>query len=241
VVSTLEAIKWKTSFISKFAFHIQLAPLRNGHLYTALRLLRRHKVLDALTRENQRSFKAMLRRLILATDMEKHTQMVTDFVAMATATITAAADDAESGDDDDDEGGGGTGAAALSSADTAAGVPVRDWVDPGLALCYVLHCADISNPARPFPAAKKWGEKISEEFYKQGDKERALGMRVLAFCNRTLAGAGAVAQNQGNFIDFVCQPTFEALSVVVPVAADLMLYHLKLNREEYRKQAADVD
>lgn len=217
-----EALRWNEVSVNE-----------NGHLHIALGLLRRYKVLDSLTPDDVKSFKTMLRRLILGTDMEKHTQMVTDFVAMATATMAAANGDTESCDDEVDNGS--TPADSLSAA-TLAGVPVRDWEDPILALCYVLHCADISNPARPFPVAKKWGEKITEEFYKQGDKERALGMRVLAFCDRTVAsGPAVVAQNQGNFIDFVCKPTFEALSTVLPVAADLMLYHLGKNRDEYRK------
>ena len=38
--------------------------------------------------------------------------------------------------------------------------------------------------------ADKWGAMIAEEFFKQGDRERALGMRVLDFCDRTKAGPG---------------------------------------------------
>ena len=219
-----EALRWNEVSVNE-----------NGHLHIALEVLRRYKVLDSLAPDDVKSFKTMLRRFILGTDMEKHTQLVTEFVAMATATMGAAKGDAESCDDEVDNSSTPAGS---SSAATMAGlaVAVRDWEDPILALGYVLHCADISNPARPFPVAKKWGDKIAEEFYKQGDKERALGLRVLAFCDRTVAsGPAAVAQNQSSFIDFVCKPTIEALSTVLPVAADLMLYHLDKNREEYIK------
>ena len=42
------------------------------------------------------------------------------------------------------------------------------------------------------------GENIAEEFFKQGDRERALGMRVLDFCDRTKKasrGRGASVQH----------------------------------------------
>jgi|AntAceMinimDraft_1070359.scaffolds.fasta_scaffold31940_1 cAMP-specific phosphodiesterase 4 len=248
----------------------------NGHLYTVLGLLQRHKVLESFTPADKQSFKAMLRRLVLHTDMEKHSQLITDFVAMATETIaataTAAAEgasdtevdhgDASSKGNGDAEvesaggvapllGHGGVARKAKSvtmmglirgpSAENLGAPPVRDWVDPGLALCYVLHCADISNPARPFALAHRWGEKITEEFYKQGDKERELGIRVLAFYDRRLAKPGTVAANQGNFIDFVCTPTFEALTTMLPAAAGLMLYHLRLNREKYKAIADQAE
>lgn len=82
--------------------------------------------------------------------------------------------------------------------------------------------------------AKTWGEMIAEEFYKQGDKERQLGMKPLAFCDRSLAGPTTAAQNQMNFIDFVCKPTVEALATVLPEVADNMLHHLVVNRAKYK-------
>jgi hypothetical protein len=46
------------------------------------------------------------------------------------------------------------------------------------------------NLYRYTEVADKWGAMIAEEFFKQGDRERALGMRVLDFCDRTKAGPG---------------------------------------------------
>ena len=63
---------------------------------------------------------------------------------------------------------------------------VKSWQDPTLVLCYALHCADVSNPARPFVVAREWGRRVCEEFYTQGDVERELGLSVEAFCDRSL-------------------------------------------------------
>ncbi len=37
----------------------------------------------------------------------------------------------------------------------------------------VVHAADISNPARPLPLCRRWGQKVHEEFFAQGE-----GMRM---------------------------------------------------------------
>ena len=46
-------------------------------------------------------------------------------------------------------------------------------------------------------------------------------------------GPATVAKNQANFIDFVCKPTLEALTTVLPSAAECMLYHMEKNRGKY--------
>ena len=168
----------------------------NGHLHTALRLLRLHEVFGeksekkredegagvggggegeggggggCFSQEEKMSFFALVRRLILSTDMEKHTQLVADFANMAASEMarTDEKDNTESdGDGDDDGDGDGDGSVDHDhdeedeeDADGSATPKIRvvsEWSDPGLVLCYVLHCADISNPARPFAVANKW-------------------------------------------------------------------------------------
>ena len=41
-----------------------------------------------------------------------------------------------------------------------------------------LKCADISNPCRAWEVSKKWSELVCDEFFKQGDYERKLGLPV---------------------------------------------------------------
>ena len=40
-------------------------------------------------------------------------------------------------------------------------------------LKYLVHGVDISNPIRPEQVCRKWAEKVLEEFFAQGDKEKA--------------------------------------------------------------------
>jgi hypothetical protein len=136
--------------------------------------------------------------------------------------------------------GGGEGKSPSPSLGAGPGLGgaarVGSWRDPTLALCYVLHCADVSNPARPFAVAREWGRRVCEEFYKQGDVERELGLSVAAFCDRSLReGDETDAANQMAFMDFVVKPTLEALATALPEAADVMLEHLSRNRARYER------
>lgn len=47
-----------------------------------------------------------------------------------------------------------------------------------------LKCADISNPCRPWDVSRKWSMKVCDEFFRQGDYERQLGLPVTDICDR---------------------------------------------------------
>ena len=48
----------------------------------------------------------------------------------------------------------------------------------------MVHCADLSNPTKPLDAYKLWVERIMEEFFQQGDKEREAGLDISPMCDR---------------------------------------------------------
>ena len=202
----------------------------NGHLHACLRLLREQRVLSGFSDEERRACKATLGRLVLSTDMAHHAKLLEEFVdaatnAMETASERSAAIDEDGADEtsDDDE------------------IDVRSWSDPVLALCYVLHCADISNPARPWRLAREWGARVSEEFYKQGDRERALGVPVAALNDRDAAGANAAATTAANqlaFARYVVEPTLEGLMTIAPGAVEVMLQRLRENTAKYARVVA---
>ena len=81
------------------------------------------------------------------------------------------------------------------------------------ALRMLLHCADISNPARPWDKCQEWGRRIQEELFLQGDKERTLGLSVTPVCDRSVVDP---AQNQAVFIDRIIMPCITALQPVAP-------------------------
>ena len=48
----------------------------------------------------------------------------------------------------------------------------------------MVHCADLSNPTKPLEAYKLWVDRIMEEFFQQGDKEREGGLDISPMCDR---------------------------------------------------------
>ena len=48
----------------------------------------------------------------------------------------------------------------------------------------MIHCADLSNPAKPLRLYRKWTGRLIEEFFRQGDKERQLKIEISPMCDR---------------------------------------------------------
>ena len=69
-----------------------------------------------------------------------------------------------------------------------------------------LKCADISNPCRPWEISKAWSVQVTEEFYRQGDLERNLGLSVTAPCDRFKSSMSKI---QIGFFRFIAAPLFE--------------------------------
>lgn len=81
----------------------------------------------------------------------------------------------------------------------------------------LMKAADVSNPTKSEEIYDQWIERITTEFFAQGDRERALGLQISPFCNRNAENAGNVASSQKGFIQFIVAPLFEALNEFCPI------------------------
>ena len=48
----------------------------------------------------------------------------------------------------------------------------------------MVHCSDLSNPTKPLDIYRQWVDRIMEEFFRQGDQEREIGMEISPMCDR---------------------------------------------------------
>jgi len=48
----------------------------------------------------------------------------------------------------------------------------------------LIHAADISTSIRPFEISQTWADKLFEEFFYQGDTEKAKGLSISFLCDR---------------------------------------------------------
>mmetsp|Transcript_11382 Transcript_11382/g.17320 ORF Transcript_11382/g.17320 Transcript_11382/m.17320 type:complete len:850 (-) Transcript_11382:276-2825(-) len=76
-----------------------------------------------------------------------------------------------------------------------------------------LHCADISNPYKPFEICAQWADLVSQEFFSQGDKERASGMDVSPMMDRETSN---LFNMQMGFIEFVVSPLVNTVVTLFP-------------------------
>ena len=48
----------------------------------------------------------------------------------------------------------------------------------------LIHCCDLSNPTKPLPLYTEWVDRLMEESFNQGDKERQQGLEISPLCDR---------------------------------------------------------
>lgn len=93
-------------------------------------------------------------------------------------------------------------------------------VDKSKALSLVLHCCDISHPSKRWNLHHRWTMLLLEEFFRQGDLERELGLPFSPLCDRNNT---LVAESQIGFIEFIVEPSMAVCSdmleiVLAPIA-----------------------
>jgi len=77
----------------------------------------------------------------------------------------------------------------------------------------LLHCADISNPMKPWELCHRIAYMVLDEFFAQGDKERELGVPVQFLNDRAKVNR---PNSQVGFIEFVIAPMCEACVHLFP-------------------------
>jgi cAMP-specific phosphodiesterase len=146
------------------------------------------------------AYKLMINN-ILATDMARHAEIV---AAMKAAFEEVPVPDVSSDD------------AALSDKSNA-GLPnlvIESESHRRTLQQIIIKAADVSNVTKPFEVSKDWASRVTEEFYTQGDRERAKGVAPLPMFDRRLNTE--LAQGQLGFINFVARPFFQTVSSVLP-------------------------
>jgi hypothetical protein len=87
-------------------------------------------------------------------------------------------------------------------------------IDKSKALSLVLHCCDISHPAKKWNVHHRWTMLLLEEFFRQGDLERELGLPFSPLCDRNNT---LVAESQIGFIEFIVEPSMAVCSDMLEV------------------------
>ncbi|CDW53862.1 calcium:calmodulin dependent 3',5' cyclic [Trichuris trichiura] len=115
----------------------------------------------------------------------------------------------------------------------------EDEIDKTKALSFLIHCSDISHPAKKWPFHFRWTNQLMEEFFRQGDLEMTMGIPVSPLCDRLTVN---IADSQVAFIDFIVEPMMIVCSELLAKLLETLLQALENSDTNDRsKQIAAVD
>jgi hypothetical protein len=99
------------------------------------------------------------------------------------------------------------------------------------AMTLLMKCGDISNVARPFEIAERWCDILCEEFWRQGDREKELGLAISSPLNDR-ANTNK-PQGQVGFYNFICLPLYQLAAKIFP-GLEANLRAVEANLEEWK-------
>jgi len=100
---------------------------------------------------------------------------------------------------------------------------------------YMLHLADISNPAKAQPLSARWAKIVMNEFFNQGDMEAKMGLPISPLCDRNTT---VIPGSQIGFIEYVIKPSFEVLALAIPTIGENTLPVIENNLKYWNEKAA---
>ena len=95
----------------------------------------------------------------------------------------------------------------------------------------ILKAADIGHPARDPVSHQEWSRRASEEFWRQGDRERRLGLPVNPMNDRR--ESKGLAKGQMGFLSFLVAPTHFTLRCAIGVLKLPQLHENLRNNYQY--------
>ncbi|OMJ67713.1 hypothetical protein SteCoe_35049 [Stentor coeruleus] len=108
---------------------------------------------------------------------------------------------------------------------------VTDEEDRLLVMEMMMHASDIGNPSRPWKFCYEWANKVMNEFFAQGDKEREMGLTISNLCDRHSV---IIPKAQIGFIELFIEPTFNILEIVLPNVNENVKYAIE-NKEHWKE------
>lgn len=93
----------------------------------------------------------------------------------------------------------------------------------------LLHTADISNPTKPIKVYDQWVERLMDEFWAQGDKEKNLKLPISFLCDRSTTN---VNNSQIGFIDGIVYPLLTTIIDFFP-GLKFLLENCQENKKIY--------
>lgn len=212
-----------------------VSPLENHHAALAFQILTRpeNNLIKNMEKEDQQRVRKTMIAAILATDMTVHFNLKDELDACIVRNNDGDLDDLSSmmHSDATSVAGGGAQEGCGLSIPHLRHCFMTNPDDREILLKSLCHIADISNPAKAWKISKMWSDRVIEEFFAQGDREKAEGLAVSPACDRETTLQTELSLN---FIDFIVAPFFVALTQLMPLSYGA-LKQLSANRRRWHE------
>lgn len=187
-----------------------ISVLENFHASTLFKTLRmtENNIFEKLTNIDYKLIRKRMISEILATDMANHGKVI----SLMKSKIST------------DEDG-------IVRLNLLSGNEQDKIEEQQILLNFFIHLADLAHNTRLFSISLKWVELLSEEFWRQGDKEKKLNLPVTFLCDRDKVN---IPQSQKGFISGFIIPTFDSLVSVFPTLK-FTLDNANNNLKEWQK------
>ncbi|GFH26406.1 3'5'-cyclic nucleotide phosphodiesterase [Haematococcus lacustris] len=202
------------------------SPAENHHLATLFSMLRCPELalLAHLPKQERDKMRKIIIELIMGTDMKQHFTITSSFANLhrlpaERVPLARISQDMK--------------AIASQQHPAATGSSVKaptDEVSRLLGLQVALKISDLGSSAETFEVNRRWVAALQDEFFAQGDQEKAAGLPVSALMDRDKPGAASAASQFG-WYDFVAIPLFYNFTRVFPQAEPLMSNAMATYRE----------
>ncbi|KAK9863546.1 hypothetical protein WJX84_008465 [Apatococcus fuscideae] len=189
-----------------------ISPLENMHVSATFQLTYTNKDMEFMDRtppEIRNMLRASLIELVLGTDMKKHFATLSRFQAVGPPAAAEA-----------------LGASEGHPYATTLGLPGHGQpcgrgrlaslpADSKLLIAQIaLKAADIGHLSSPTEVHKRWTTQLTEEFFRQGDRERAMDLKISPLMDRN--DSAGMVKSQVGFLEIVALPLFKSLSALIP-------------------------
>ena len=160
-------------------------------------------IFEKLDNELEKELRKSIIRIILATDLARHFELVGKLSSILSTTKSSSFCTPQECEDVQKQG--------------EFNQLITDML---------MKCADVSHPTRKFVVHQRWSLLMAEEFFSQGDEEQVLNLPISPFCDRKTFN---MTQSQTGFMKILVQPLYSAFASALEGGdeeSDKFLQHL---------------
>ncbi|KAK9868898.1 hypothetical protein WJX84_009064 [Apatococcus fuscideae] len=187
-----------------------ISPLEMFHSAASAKVLRTHRFMENLPTQSKLAMRSTTIELILATDMKKHFNVLSQFQSTFKAPSRKSMSAIHTAP------GLGTAEPAASEQRVVSTMSSAPPEHKLLALQCALKLADVGHLSTTQAVHKKWTSRLEAEFFAQGDEERKRNMTISPLMDRH--NKTGVSKSQVGFFEIVALPLYKAYCECFPGA-----------------------